>query len=264
MRKCNSVSGRVHSVETLGALEGPGLRFVVFLQGCPIRCAYCHNPDTWEMDSGKLISARDQVQEILRYKNYLSGGVTISGGEPLSQAEFTHSLIDECHIHHLHTAIDTSGAIPLSLCRDAVTAADLILLDIKSFDHKKAKSLCGIDMSHAWAILDYCQSIGKPVWIRHVLVPGITVMEKNTSGTPLENEENFRIANTELVAGIHRLKTYSCIERIDLLPFHKLGEFKWENLSIPFSLHDVDEPSEHVIAWCRNLVSENTQPGGTS
>lgn len=264
MQKCNAVSGRVHSVETLGALEGPGLRFVVFLQGCPIRCAYCHNPDTWEMDAGKLISAKDQVQEILRYKNYLSGGVTISGGEPLAQAEFTRSLIDECHIHHLHTAIDTSGAVPLSLCRDAVTAADLILLDIKSFDREKAQSLCGIDMSHTWAILDYCQLSGKPVWIRHVLVPGITVMEKSATGKPLEKEEDFLIENAELVEGIKRLKTYSCIEKIELLPFHKLGEFKWENLSIPFPLHDVDEPSEHVIGWCRKLISLKNLPGGTS
>lgn len=264
MQKCNSVSGRVHSVETLGALEGPGLRFVVFLQGCPLRCAYCHNPDTWDMNSGMLISAKDQVEEILRYKNYLSGGVTISGGEPLAQAEFARSLIDECHIHHLHTAIDTSGAVPLSECKDAVTAADLILLDIKSFDPDQGKKLCGIDMNQAWELLDYCQSIGKPVWIRHVLVPGITVMDKNSSGTPLEKEEDFRIANLALAQGILRLKAYSCVERIELLPFHKLGEFKWENLSIPFSLHNVDEPSELVIAWSRNLVSEQTKLGGTS
>lgn len=263
MQKCNSVSGRVHSVETLGTLEGPGLRFVVFLQGCPIRCAYCHNPDTWDMNSGKLVSAKDQVLEILRYKNYLSG-VTISGGEPLAQAEFTLSLTLECHVHHLHTAIDTSGAVPLSLCRDAITAADLLLLDIKAFDHGKAQSLCGIDMNHAWELLDFCQMIGKPVWIRHVLVPGITVMEKSSSGKPLENEEDFLIANLELIQGIMRLKTYSCIEKIELLPFHKLGEFKWENLSIPFPLHDVDEPSAHVIGWCKNLVNMNTQLGGTS
>ena len=255
MRKCNSVLGRVHSVETLGALEGPGLRFVVFLQGCPMRCAYCHNPDTWDMGVGKLVSAKDQVREVLRYKNYLSGGVTISGGEPLAQAEFTRSLIDECHIHHLHTAIDTSGAVPLSQCKDAVTAVDLILLDIKAFDPDKARTLCGIDMDHAWELLAYCQTIGKPVWIRHVLVPGITVMEKSASGTPLENEEDFHFSNLELVQGVQRLSSYSCIEKIELLPFHKLGEFKWDNLSIPFPLHDVDEPSEHVIGWCRNLIS---------
>ncbi len=263
MQKCNSVFGRVHSVESLGALEGPGLRFVVFLQGCPIRCAYCHNPDTWDMSNGKLISAKDQVEEILRYKNYLSGGVTLSGGEPLAQAEFVCSLINECHLHHLHTAIDTSGAVPLSECKNAVTAADLILLDIKSFDQDKGQKLCGIDMNQAWNLLDYCQSIGKPVWIRHVLVPGITVMEKNSSGTPLETESDFRIANLELVRGIQRLKAYSCIEKIELLPFHKLGEFKWENLSIPFSLHHVDEPSEHVIAWSRKILHDQIQPGGT-
>lgn len=264
MQKCNSLTGRVHSVETLGALEGPGLRFVVFLQGCPMRCAYCHNPDTWDMDSGKLVSAEEQVREILRYKNYLSGGVTISGGEPLAQAEFTRSLIDECHKYSLHTAIDTSGGVPLSTCKDAVSAADLILLDIKSFDHGKAKALCVIDMKHAWELLDYCQTIGKPVWIRHVLVPGITVMETDAEGKLLENETDFRTANLELVEGIMRLKAYSCIEKIELLPFHKLGEFKWENLSIPFPLHDVDEPSEHVIGWCKNLVNSITQPGGTS
>lgn len=216
------------------------------------------------MESGKIVSAKDQVREILRYKNYLSGGVTISGGEPLVQTEFARALIDECHVHHLHTAIDTSGAVPLSLCREAVTAADLILLDIKAFDPKKAQKLCGIDMNHAWDLLDFCQSIGKPVWIRHVLVPGITLMEVDSSGKPLENEDDFRIANTELVEGILRLNTYSCIEKIELLPFHKLGEFKWENLSILFPLHDVDEPSELVLAWCMKLINENSQPGGTS
>jgi pyruvate formate lyase activating enzyme len=254
MPESESLIGRVHSVETMGALDGPGLRYVIFLQGCPLRCAYCHNPDTWAIDAGYEISAQAQTEEILRYRNYLTGGVTISGGEPLTQPEFVLELIQRCRSFQIHSAIDTSGAVPLSACKEAVREADLLLLDIKAFDDEKAKKLCGIDMNCVRQILDFRQEIGKPVWIRHVLVPGITLVDTDEDGNGFADAEKFFHANTELSDGIARCKDYSCVEKIELLPFHKLGVDKWEKLSIPFTLNHIDEPLENVIAWSRSLI----------
>ncbi|MBN1891384.1 MAG: pyruvate formate lyase-activating protein [Clostridiales bacterium] len=253
-RESDRITGHVHSIETLGALDGPGLRYVLFMQGCPFRCGYCHNPDTWEMNAGYEITVREQFEDILRYRNYLSGGVTISGGEPLAQPGFVAALLEKCHENDIHVAIDTSGGMPMSGIESVVCEADLILLDIKLFDRKKAIDLCGIDTDNAWALLNYRQSIGKPVWIRHVLVPGRTLFEKDGEGNLITDRDEFFKQNHELVLGIRRLKSYSCVERIDLLPFHKMGEHKWEELGLAYALSDIDEPAEHVIAWCQTLI----------
>lgn len=254
MPDSDSLVGRVHSVETMGALDGPGLRYVVFLQGCPLRCAYCHNPDTWAIDAGYEISAQAQTEEILRYKNYLTGGVTFSGGEPLAQSAFVLEMIRRCRSFQIHSAIDTSGAIPLSVSRETVREADLLLLDIKAFDDEKARKLCGIDMNCVRQILDFREEIGKPVWIRHVLVPGITLIDADEDGNKLLDADRLFPANKELIDGINRCKNYDCVEKIELLPFHKLGVSKWEKLSIPFTLNHVDEPLDNVIAWSRSLI----------
>ena len=248
------VSGFVHSVETLGALDGPGLRFIVFLQGCLLRCKYCHNPDTWACSGGTRITAGEQADEILRYRKYITGGITISGGEPLLQPEFTEALIRECKSRGIpHAAIDTSGAVPLEKCRSAVDSADLILLDIKAFDDSVASELTGLGTANAWEMLDYCEESGKAVWIRHVLTPGITVFENGADGNPFADDAAFRAGNPMLTGGAARLQKYSCIKKIELLPFHKMGEFKWAELQIPIPLKDTNEPSEVTVQRSRAI-----------
>ena len=253
----SSVKGYVHSIETLGAVDGPGLRFVLFLQGCPLRCKFCHNPDTWRFEGGEEYTIDEMVRKILRYRTYIaSGGVTISGGEPLHQAEFVLAMIRALHEEGIHVAIDTSGIYCEGTALEAAKEADLILLDIKSFDPAKAKALTGFTTDHAWQLLRARQEAGKPVWIRHVLVPGITLIDKNPEGGEFENEEEWRTANTELIEGLRSLNEYSCIERIDLLPFHKMGEFKYEELKLPYELTDTQEPSEEVIEWAEKALKE--------
>ena len=278
------VKGYVHSVETLGAVDGPGLRFVLFLQGCPLRCKFCHNPDTWRTEGGEETTVDEMVRRILRYRTYIkSGGVTISGGEPLRQAEFCLALIHTLHEEGIHVAIDTSGIYCEGVAYEAAMEADLLLLDIKSFDREKAIRLTGFPTDHAWAILDAREKAKKPVWIRHVLVPGITLIDKKSSPDSAEKaqekalektlekdapidkkngdsafatEEEWRTANVELLDGLRRLNDYSCIERVDLLPFHKMGEFKYEELHLPYELKDTEEPSEQVIEWAENALKE--------
>lgn len=250
----DEIFGMIHSVETLGALDGPGLRYVLFLQGCPFSCAYCHNPDTREFGSGYENSVAEQFSDILRYRKYLSGGVTISGGEPLAQPEFVTALLEKCRANHIHGAIDTSGGMPLKESERAIRAADLMLVDIKAFDRETARSLCGVDTTRTWALLDFCEKIGKPVWIRHVLVPGKTIRVRDENNREISGREAFLMLNPILVAGIQRVREYSCVQKIELLPFHKLGTHKWSDLGIPFELADIDEPAEHMIAWCESLI----------
>ncbi len=251
------VKGYVHSVETLGAVDGPGLRFVLFLQGCPLRCKFCHNPDTWRTEGGEETTVDEMVRRILRYRTYIkSGGVTISGGEPLRQAEFCLALIHALHEEGIHVAIDTSGIYCEGVAYEAAMEADLLLLDIKSFDREKAIRLTGFPTDHAWAILDAREKAKKPVWIRHVLVPGITLIDKKNGDSAFDTEEEWRAANVELLDGLRRLNDYSCIERVDLLPFHKMGEFKYEELHLPYELKDTEEPSEQVIEWAEKALRE--------
>lgn len=234
----SSCKGYVHSVETFGALDGPGIRYVVFFQGCPLRCRYCHNPDTWKFADGKRWAAADLVRDILRYRNFISsGGVTLSGGEPLLQPEFCLEILHLCRQNGLHTAIDTGGSIPLEECRECIDAADLLLLDIKALDPQECKDLTGQDNCNALEILRYCEERGREVWIRQVMVPGIT-LERNR----LEHLAEF-------------LKNYRCVKRVELLPFHKMGVYKWTELGIPFTLSDVPEPEEEEMEMARQIFT---------
>ena len=258
----SSIKGFVHSIETLGAVDGPGLRFVLFLQGCPLRCKFCHNPDTWRFEGGNEVTVEEQVKQILRYKSYIkSGGVTISGGEPLRQAEFVLEMISALHKEGLHVAIDTSGIYCEGVALEAAMEADLLLLDIKSFDREKAKELTGFTTDHAWQLLKAREEAKKDVWIRHVMVPGITLIDKKTDGSAFENEEEWKAANGEMLDGLRRLNDYSCVKRVDLLPFHKMGEFKYEELHFPYELKDTEEPDEQVVEWAENALSEIRKNG---
>ena len=209
--------GRIHSEESFGTLDGPGVRYVVFLQGCPNRCIYCHNPDTWDPNGGKTASVDELMSRIISCRNFIkNGGVTLSGGEPLMQKEFVREVLAACRKENLHTALDISGAVPLDSCREILDDADLILLDIKGVDSDSAGVLAGNPgcFANAMAILDYCEQNNKAVWIRHVLLKDLTCTEKNL----------------QQLAGL--LKPYNCIEKVELLAFHTMGFFKWEALKM--------------------------------
>ncbi len=233
----HNVLGRIHSVESFGTLDGPGIRYVLFLQGCPMRCLYCHNPDSWHVERGQEIGSVDVVNDIIRYKSFIaSGGVTLSGGEPLMQPEFAASILEGCHEHGLHTALDTSGAVSLLACRPAVELADLVLLDIKAAEDSLFRQITGRSMDNTLDLLDACQRMHKPVWIRHVLVPGLT----------LDNAQLHQLGQL--------LKPYTCIERVELLPFHKMGEYKWEALGETYTLETTQPPEPEQVEHARELL----------
>jgi len=231
-----SVHGNVHSVESFGTLDGPGVRYVVFLQGCSLRCRYCHNPDTWKMHGGKETTSELLVKDILGYRNFIAkGGVTISGGEPLKQPEFALDVINRLKKEGLHTALDTAGSVPLEISKPVIDAADLILLDIKSLDDKLCFSLTGMGNANTLATLAYCQATKKKVWLRHVLVPGWTLERKK-----LEDLAAF-------------LTAFDCIEQVELLPYHRMGQYKWKQLKLNYSLKTVEEPTKEELSMARSI-----------
>lgn len=226
------VYGRVHSVETFGAVDGPGIRYVVFFQGCRLRCLYCHNPDSWDPEGGNRMCADALMEDISRYKNFIKkGGVTLSGGEPLMQPEFAIALLNACRAAGLHTALDTAGSVPLLFSKPVIDAADMLLLDIKTLDETLSPELTGKEstLEYAKATLEYCESRKKTVWIRHVIVPGYT------------------LAADRLEKLAHYLKQFHCIERVDLLPFHKMGEYKWQELGEYYALLDTPIPTASEV-----------------
>ena len=222
----DGVPGRIHSCESFGTLDGPGIRFVIFLQGCPLRCRYCHNPDTWRTDGGRLISSAELMKQIESCRNFLrNGGVTLSGGEPLMQPDFALDLLRRCRKTGFHTALDTAGSLPLERTRETIDAADLLLLDIKALEPELCRELTGQDNKNELATLEYCEQTGKEVWIRHVLLPGKT----------LSMDRLGKLAEY--------LKPFRCIRRVELLPYHKLGAFKWKELGLDDPLADVPVPT---------------------
>ncbi len=233
----SGIPGRIHSYESFGTLDGPGVRFVVFLQGCPLRCRYCHNPDTWECGGGRPVTSAEVMKAILSCRNFLSGGVTLSGGEPLAQPEFAADLLRRCRAAGLHTAVDTAGSFPLSRSANVIDEADLLLLDIKALDDALCRELTGHGNFNTLATLDYCEQRGKPVWIRHVLVPGFTLVRERLTA----------------LAGY--LSSYSCIQRIDLLPFHKMAEFKWKELRLHNTLAGTPEPEKEEIRMAEEIFA---------
>ena len=234
-----SVTGRVHQIDTFGTVDGPGVRYVVFLQGCPLKCVYCHNPDTWATKGGNEMHADEVIDDVKNYFNFIkNGGLTISGGEPLLQAEFSLALLNGAKKLGLHTAIDTSGTIPLAKCKDAIDAADLILLDVKTVDAAFYKELTGGRIEPVIELLNYCESIKKPVWARHVVIPGLTLSTER-----LEQVATF-------------LSNYSCIKKIELLPFHKLGENKWEEVGIKYKLLETPPPTTAEMEQAEKIFND--------
>lgn len=233
-----AIEGIVHSIETGGTVDGPGMRFVAFLSGCPLRCLYCHNPDSQRPDSGKKTSVEALLDEIAQYKDFLTrtgGGVTASGGEPLFQPEFVTALFKGCKAMGLHTALDTSGFLGVNATDELLSATDLVLLDIKSIDPDTYKKITNVALQPTLDFALRLSSIKKPMWIRYVLVPGLT-----------DNLDHVaRLADF--------LKTLSSVERVEVLPFHKMGEPKWEALGRPYTLKETLPPSQEQTTKVREI-----------
>ena len=231
-----AITGRIHSFQSLGAVDGPGIRFVVFLQGCPLRCACCHNPDTWDAAGGEEYTPDEILKKILRYRSYFgkTGGVTVSGGEPLLQEKFVRELFRLCRENGIHTCLDTSGCFPER--REVLEFCDHVLLDIKMTDPQEYFSFCGCPMEKPLAFLELLEERGIDTWIRQVIIPG-----KNDS------EENICRLN-------RLLEGKSCVKKVELLPFRKLCLEKYESLGLPFPLKDTPEASPDLIRRLSSLL----------
>ena len=231
----SKIIGRVHSFQSLGTVDGPGVRTVVFMQGCPLRCICCHNPDTWDFAGGSETTAEELTGKILRYRNYFgaNGGVTVSGGEPLCQAPFVTALFRELHAQGIHTALDTSGYRLDERARELLSVTDLVLLDVKYTNAEDYRAHVGCELSRVEEFLAYLCEHNIPTWIRHVLIPGYN-----------DNDASL----TVLCDLPHR---YPNIEKIELLPFRKLCLEKYRELNIPFPLADTPEPTAECIAELR-------------
>ena len=225
------MQGRIHSFQSLGTVDGPGVRAVVFMQGCPLRCACCHNPDTWDFDGGKLVSAEEIFRKIQRLRAYFGndGGVTVSGGEPLLQADFVAELFSLCRTDGINCALDTSGCIYNDSVERLLSLTDLVLLDYKYTNDTDYKKYTGMSMQTAESFLARLDALGKRVWIRQVIIPTLN-----------DSEESVR----RLYALSER---YSCIEKTELLPFRKLCVEKYRALGIDFSLENIPEASDELI-----------------
>lgn len=237
--------GKIHSVFSGGTVDGPGIRFVVFTQGCPLRCKFCHNPDTWKIGAGEERSVDDLIKEIVRYKNYfgLNGGLTISGGEPLVQLDFITELSKAAVKNGVNVAVDTSGYLFDETSPEKIKKfdelnkyVDLYLLDIKHIDDDKHRMLTGVSNRHTLAFAKYLSESGKKMWIRHVLVPGIT------------DDDDALIRLKEFV------DTLKTVEKVEVLPYHTMGVPKYEKLGIDYPLKGVEPPSKERVMNAKRLL----------
>ena len=232
--------GRIHSLESFGTVDGPGIRFVIFMQGCALKCKYCHNRDTWDINCGTLISVDELINKIERYKNYMlpsGGGVTVTGGEPLLQPQFLISLFKELKKRGIPTAIDTSGMVDITdTIKEVLSLTDLVLLDIKHINPEKCKRLVGFSNEKELTFAKYLSDNNIPVWIRQVIIPGIT-----------DNEEDL----LQLKTFINSLKT---VKNIELLPYHELGKSKWENLGLNYELEGIPSATSEDIKRVKEIL----------
>jgi len=240
----SEIKGRIHSVESFGSADGPGVRYIVFLKGCNMRCQYCHNPDTWAKDGGELMTPEEVLKKALRYKTYWKekGGITVSGGEALLQIDFVTELFRLAKEKGVNTCLDTSGN-PFSLEEpfkskfdELMKYTDLFMLDINHMDDAAHRKLTGQTNQNILEMAAYLSDHGKAMWIRHVLVPGITTDEDE----------------------LHRLRSFldtlKTVERVEVLPYHTLGVFKWKELGIPYQLEGVDPPTKEQIDRAKEIL----------
>ena len=232
------VLGRVHSIQSLGTVDGPGVRFVVFLQGCNLRCKCCHNPDTWEMNAGKEYTAAEIVKKAAHYREYFGrdGGITLSGGEPILQAEFAYEVFRLCHEAGINTCLDTSGSVLNDDVKKLLTEADRVLLDIKYSGDELYHKNVGCSIIKPLEFLEYLGSKNVPTTLRNVVIPTVN-------------------DNTENVLKLRELaEKYSCVDKIELLPFRKICRTKYENMGIEFPFEKLPEPTKEKMNELKKLL----------
>ena len=230
---------KVHSIESFGTVDGPGIRFVLFLQGCHLQCKYCHNRDTWNMNGGEYKSLDDIFEKIMKYKNYIypNGGVTVTGGEPLLQVKFLIELFEKLKKENIHTCIDTSGMVALTDdIKKLLSLTDLVLLDIKHIDSEKFKNLVGFNNEKELAFARYLSDNNIHMWIRQVLVPGYTDDEQDL----LKLKDFISSLNT--------------VDKVEILPYHDMGRYKWEKLGLKYELDGVRVANDDDVKRAKNLL----------
>lgn len=239
------MKGRVHSFESFGTVDGPGIRFVLFLQGCPLRCKYCHNPDTWAYKEGSQYTVEEVINRILKYKTYFQngGGVTVSGGEPLVQIDFVIALFKELKKYNIHTCVDTSGIMfvksnpkVVAQYEELFKVCDLFLLDLKHIDSKQHQELTGLQNEK---IIDYAQFLSeknKDVWIRHVLVPGYTT------------EKDYLVQLRKFV------ETLKNVRKIEVLPYHTMGTVKYQQMGLKYALEGLEPPTKQQVETAEAIL----------
>jgi pyruvate formate lyase activating enzyme len=244
------IKAHVHSIETFGTLDGPGIRYVLFMQGCLLRCQFCHNADTWEIGKGETMTVDEIMQDLASYLPFIEasgGGITVSGGEPLLQIAFLIELFKECKERGIHTAIDSSGGCYSKSAHFQEQLAkllkftDLVLLDLKHIHPEKHKQLTGMTNEHILQFARFLSDHRVPVWIRHVLVPTIT-----------DDEEDLK----RLGEFIGTLRN---VERVEVLPYHKLGMYKWETLGLEYALKEVNPPTDEEVKTAQELLSKQVK-----
>jgi pyruvate formate lyase activating enzyme len=234
--------GRIHSLETFGTVDGPGIRFVLFMQGCALRCLYCHNPDTWDSEGGKRMTVDEVLAEIEPYVHYYQssgGGITVSGGEPTLQAPFVAELFKACKERwNLHTALDSSGFCDPARAADLLAYTDLVLLDLKEMDSARHRSLTSQPNERILRFARHLSEIKKPVWIRCVIVPGLTDSEDHL----------FRAGQFAEELGV--------VEKIEVLPYHKMGVYKWKQLNRTYPLEHIREGTQQDVDRAHRIIEE--------
>lgn len=236
--------GYVHSLESFGSADGPGVRYIIFLSGCNMRCQFCHNPDTWDIKAGKEYTVSELLKTASRYRPYWGseGGITVSGGEPLLQIDFLLELFQKAKEMGIHTTLDTSGnpfttEEPFySKWKELMKVTDLVMLDIKHIDEEQHKILTGQTGKNILEMARQMSDMGQAMWIRHVLVP-----ERNDTDEYLHRLADF-------------IKTLKTVERVEVLPYHTLGVFKWENLGIPYKLEGIDPPTAERVENAKRIL----------
>ncbi len=229
------MTGRIHSIQTLGTVDGPGVRFVLFMQGCPLRCGFCHNPDTWDFSAGTEVTPDEIMEKVLRYREYFGedGGITVSGGEPLSQAEFVTELFTLCKQNGIHTVLDTSGSVWNSSVEKLLSVTDMCLLDYKMTDNESYLRHIGCDIGRVENFLDELQKRNIRTWLRQVIVSGI-------------NDTAESVGRLYALADAH-----PCVEKTELLKFRKICSPKYENMGIVFPFGDIPETTDEQIEKLR-------------
>ena len=222
------MQGRIHSFQSLGTLDGPGVRFVAFLQGCPLRCGCCHNPDTWEAAGGTLYAAEDVAQRAKRFRTYFGkeGGVTLSGGEPLLQADFAEEIFRLCHEEGINTCLDTSGCVPPEKVEGLLRHTDRVLLDMKYMTDDLYRKHVGCSVDAPLRFLQRLNEMGIPVTLRQVTIPTLN-----------DNEESVH-------ALVELAKAYPCVDKVELLPFRKICQTKYDNMHMDFPFGHLPEPAK--------------------